>query len=49
MVAGLSTIDLLGLVGPFVVYFALLVIYYVWEGRREHRLRRRYEEQSGGE
>lgn len=48
MVAGLSTIDLLGLVGPFVVYFVLLIVYYVWEGRRERRLRRRYDEQRGG-
>lgn len=48
MVAGLSTIDLLGLAGPFVVYFAMLVVYYVWEGRRERRLRRQYDEQSRG-
>lgn len=48
MVAGLSTIDLLGLVGPFAVYLALLLVYYVWEGRRERRLRSRYDEQSGG-
>lgn len=43
--AGLSTLDWLGLVVPFVVYLAMLVVYYVWEGRREERLREEYSEE----
>jgi hypothetical protein len=45
MAGALSTIDLLGLVVPFVVFFLLLVVYYVWEGRREEQLRDEYEEE----
>ncbi|MFW5896040.1 MAG: hypothetical protein ACOCUA_01505 [archaeon] len=45
MAGALSTIDLIGLVVPFVVFFVLLVVYYVWEGRREQRLREQYEEE----
>lgn len=41
--AALSTLDWLGLVVPFVVYFVMLVVYYVWEGRREERLREEYD------
>ncbi|MFC4450301.1 hypothetical protein [Halorussus aquaticus] len=40
----MSTIDWLGLAGPYVVFFVLLIVYYVWEGKRERRLRERYEE-----
>jgi hypothetical protein len=40
--AGMSAIDWLGLIVPFVVYFVMLVVYYVWEGRREKRLRENY-------
>jgi hypothetical protein len=40
--AGLSTVDWLGLVVPFAVFLTMLIVYYVWEGRRERRLRERY-------
>ncbi len=40
----MSILDWLGLIGPFVVFFVMLIVYYVWEGRRERRLRERYEE-----
>lgn len=36
-------VNLVLLFGPFAVYFLLLVVYYVWEGRRERRLRAEYE------
>lgn len=39
----LSTLDWVGLVVPFVVYFVMLVVYFVWEGRREERLREEYD------
>lgn len=45
MAGALSTIDLLGIIVPFVVFFILLVVYYVWEGRREERLREEYKEE----
>lgn len=38
--AGMSAIDWFGLVVPFAVYLIMLVVYYVWEGRREERLHR---------
>ena len=41
----MSTLDWLGLVVPYVVFFVMLIAYYVLEGRREERLR----EQYGGE
>ncbi|MFB6082512.1 MAG: hypothetical protein ABEJ67_06790 [Halanaeroarchaeum sp.] len=41
----MGTLDWIGLVVPFVVYFLMLVVYYVWEGRREEQLRDRYEEE----
>ncbi|WP_336036801.1 hypothetical protein [Halobacterium yunchengense] len=41
----MGLIDWAGLVVPFVVYLLLLVVYYVWEGRREKRLRERYREE----
>ena len=41
----MATIDWIGLVVPFVVYLIMLVVYYVWEGRREEQLRDRYEEE----
>ena len=37
-----NSVDLALLFGPFVVYFVLLVVYYVWEGRRERRLHEKY-------
>ena len=39
-------VNLVLLFGPFAVYLALLVVYYVWEGRRERKLRARYEEST---
>lgn len=39
----MSALDWIGLVGPYVVFFVMLIVYYVWEGRRERRLRREYE------
>jgi hypothetical protein len=42
-----TSVDLTLLFGPFVVYFVLLVVYYVWEGRRERRMRERYESEGG--
>jgi len=41
----LSTLDWLGIVGPYTVFFVMLIVYYVWEGRRERALRQRYEEE----
>ncbi|WP_435178008.1 hypothetical protein [Halorussus sp. AFM4] len=41
----MSTVDWLGLVGPYAVFFVMLIAYYVLEGRRERRLRERYEEE----
>lgn len=46
--AGLSTLDWIGLVVPFVVFFIMLVAYYVLEGRREERLRQQYGEEIDG-
>ncbi len=40
----MSTIDWLGLVGPYAVFFVMLIVYYVWEGKREQQLRERYDE-----
>ncbi|MFC4549119.1 MULTISPECIES: hypothetical protein [Halorussus] len=40
----MSTLDWLGLFGPYAVFFVMLVVYYVWEGRRERELRERFEE-----
>jgi len=45
---GVGTLDWLGLLGPFVVYLLALVVYYVWEGRREQRLREQFAEGGGG-
>jgi hypothetical protein len=42
--AAMGTLDWLGLVGPYAVFFVMLIVYYVWEGRRERTLRERYEE-----
>lgn len=41
--AGMSTLDWVGLLVPYVVFLAMLIAYYVLEGRRERRLRERYE------
>ncbi|GGL38099.1 hypothetical protein EFA46_011440 (plasmid) [Halarchaeum sp. CBA1220] len=38
-----NSTNLLYLFGPFVVYLVMLVVYYVWEGRRERRLHEKYE------
>lgn len=46
--AALSTLDWLGLVGPFVVFFIMLIAYYILEGRREERLRAQYGEEIDG-
>lgn len=43
MASGMSTLDLIGFVGPLLVLFLLMIVYYVWEGRREKRLREQYE------
>ncbi|ELY57843.1 hypothetical protein [Natronococcus jeotgali] len=43
-----SSVNLVWLFGPFAAYLVMLGVYYVWEGRREKRLRRRYEEAEHG-
>ncbi|MFC7045618.1 hypothetical protein ACFQH6_09560 [Halobacteriaceae archaeon GCM10025711] len=48
MPEGLTTVDWLGIVVPFLVYFVMLIVYYVWEGRRERRLKEEYEEVTHG-
>lgn len=45
---GLSTLDWVGLVGPYAVFFVMLIAYYVLEGRREKRLREEYEGETHG-
>ncbi|WP_224449402.1 hypothetical protein [Haloprofundus salilacus] len=42
----MSTLDWIGLVVPFVAFFAMLIGYYVLEGRREQRLRAEYESEG---
>ncbi len=42
MVQGLGTMDMIGLFAPFTIYIIGLVVYYVWEGKRERRLRDQY-------
>jgi hypothetical protein len=42
--SGMSAVDWFGLVVPYAVFFVMLIAYYVLEGRRERRLRRRYDE-----
>lgn len=49
MVAGLSTIDVIGLFGPFLVFAIALAVYYVWEGKRERQLREQYDGQNESE
>jgi hypothetical protein len=49
MASGITTIQWLGLVGPFLLYLLGLGIYYVWEGRRERRLREEYAESTPSE
>ncbi|WP_232688404.1 hypothetical protein [Halobacterium zhouii] len=44
-----NTLDWVALVVPFVVYFLMLIVYYVWEGRREQRLREQYDETNTDE
>ncbi|WP_459807943.1 hypothetical protein [Halopiger thermotolerans] len=44
-----GTVDLIWLFGPFAVYLVMLGVYYVWEGKREERLRERYEEVNHGQ
>ncbi|MFB6093614.1 MAG: hypothetical protein ABEJ77_01565 [Halanaeroarchaeum sp.] len=45
MPGGMGTIDWIGLIVPFAVYLVLLVVYYVWEGKREERFREQYAEE----
>jgi hypothetical protein len=45
---GLGTIDWLGLIVPFTLNFIMLWVWYVWEGKREARLQREYEEANNG-
>lgn len=42
MASGMSTLDWIGFVGPLLVLFLLVIVYFVWEGRREKRLREQY-------
>lgn len=49
MVAGLSTLDVIGLFGPFLVFAVALVVYYVWEGKRERQLREQYNDRGESE
>ncbi len=44
-----GSVELIWLFGPFVLYLVMLVVYYVWEGKREQRLRERYEEANHGQ
>jgi len=46
--AGMSTLDWFGLIVPFVVFLTMLVVYYLWEGRRERHLRTKYGGDDGG-
>lgn len=46
MSGALSTVDLLGIVGPIVFYVVSLAVYYVYEGKRERRIKEEYEEVS---
>ncbi|MFB6125437.1 MAG: hypothetical protein ABEJ59_05710 [Halanaeroarchaeum sp.] len=41
----MGLLDWIGLIVPFVVYLLMLIVYYVWEGRREQQLREKYEEE----
>lgn len=43
----MSFIDWAGLLVPLVTFLLMLVAYYVWEGRRERRLRRQYGDAAG--
>ncbi|WP_162989764.1 hypothetical protein [Natronorubrum halophilum] len=43
-----GSVELIWLFGPFAVYLVLLAVYYVWEGKREKQLRRRYEGKRNG-
>ncbi|MFB6268522.1 MAG: hypothetical protein ABEH83_01160 [Halobacterium sp.] len=47
MSGALSTVDVVGIVGPIVFYVVSLVVYYVWEGKREQRINEQYEEVTG--
>lgn len=38
-----NSVEMALLFGPFVVYFVMLIVYYVWEGRRERRLHEKYD------
>jgi len=42
----MSTLDWLGLVAPYTVFFVMLLVYYFWEGKREQKLRERYDEEA---
>lgn len=45
---GLGLVDWLALVVPFALYFIMLWVWYVWEGKREKRLRTEFEEAQNG-
>jgi len=42
----MSTLDWLGVVGPYTAFFVMLLVYYVWEGRRERAIRDRFQEEN---
>lgn len=44
MTEAMSTIDWVGLVGPILFYVVSLAVYYIYEGKRERRLRSEYGE-----
>ncbi|WP_276301374.1 hypothetical protein [Halorussus lipolyticus] len=42
----MSAVDWFGLIAPYAIFFVLLVVYYFWEGKREQRIRERYDEEA---
>ncbi|SFS67090.1 hypothetical protein [Halostagnicola kamekurae] len=44
-----GSVELVWLFGPFAVYLVMLGVYYVWEGKREKKIRNRYEETNHGQ
>lgn len=42
MSQAMSTIDWIGVLGPIAFYIVSLITYYVYEGRREERLKDKY-------
>ncbi|MFB6114497.1 MAG: hypothetical protein ABEJ58_10410 [Halodesulfurarchaeum sp.] len=41
----MSTLDWFGVIAPWFLYVIALIVYYVWEGRREDHLRQQYKEE----